>query len=823
MRERLYQISNRGISTVLGVAVLVGVVVLLAAVVGSFVFGITDINRDTAFAGVTVSQTGESTVEVRVDSMGEAEALLVETAGGQQVVTSPGVYEYDSFGREVRVIGSSGQTTQLLRAFEPDVDSTQTADVLTVESDQTVQTADGSQTFETLAAAKQAAESGDVIRFESGVHLQPETVNETVTTPVKIVAEPNTVFSCDQTQVNLRLQNATMSQRSAFIQTNQCGFQPVTVPAPEGSGGSVDVLAGGTDTSSSNQQRGDELDTAAFSSTSSLATAEGSSQPTATTDTSVTVRVSSTSNYESLTVKTQAGSRTLTQPGVYTVETYGYNATVSGTTVRGETVKLDTIITEEQQPETTTETTRDGEPVNKTESQPVDTYLVEADDSNTVASETSDSVKRVGTLSQADTQASQGDLIKLESGVHSDPDTVTASLSTNVTLAIGPETELSCEQTKISLSIGEASLSDQSPFPDVFCDGFDDVSTSTVTETLNSSGANIPSTVSLSDTISYDNGGTEVIEDVATDDKGNVYVAGFSRTSDESNYHVVKYSQNGEILWQQREKLGRYSHASAVTVDSNGNVYVTGDSDLKDPDRIYTVKYDSAGNTIWSRFHEASGGFDGSEGNDIFIDQQKNVYVSAYDVGAGGNAHVFKFNSTGGLEWEVSGGQAKSFGVSKHQSGSIYTAGTSDIHKHDAETGAFSTFSSIRGEDVVRDSEGNILVAGPTSNGEAYALKIGAENNQLWKQTTSTPNQTFSKSAATDPNGNVYIAGGNEASDGQRNIYIAKYSSSGEQQWTKEVDFNGSQFASSISVDKNGVVYVGATEDNDYTILKFSG
>lgn len=72
--------NSRGVSPVVAITVLTGITVLLAALVGGLVFGIIDTDQDTAFAGVTFSQTSDTTVEVRVDSLGKANSLIVQTA-----------------------------------------------------------------------------------------------------------------------------------------------------------------------------------------------------------------------------------------------------------------------------------------------------------------------------------------------------------------------------------------------------------------------------------------------------------------------------------------------------------------------------------------------------------------------------------------------------------------------------------------------------------------------------------------------------------------------------------------------------------------------
>lgn len=822
---------ERGVSTVIGVTVLIGIVVLLAALVGGAVFGIADTTRDTAFAGVTISQAADTDVEVRVNSMEKAEALLIETAGGQQVVTSPGVYEYDSFGKEVRVIGSNGETTQLLQTFEPDVDQTEEATVLTVESDQTVQSAEGNQTFETLEEAKQAADTGDVIQFESGVHVRPNTVNETVTTPVTIVAEPDTVFSCDQTEVNLRLQNATMSQRSAFIQTNQCALQPVTVPAPQGSGGSVDVLAGGTDTSDSAQQSQEEK-TTLFDSTTNSDT-EGTTRPAATKDTSVTLRISSTNSYESLTVNTQAGSQTFTQPGVYDVETYGYNATVSATTNTGETIQVDSIVTEEQQPDTTSPVTVNGSATNKSAQSPVNTYIVTSDSSSPVSDEkNTKGVKTVQTLKKANELASKGNLIKLQAGVHTHPDTISMTLSKEVKLSLSEDAELSCKEEKVNLNLGVAQLAPQSAYPDISCSETDSVSEQDVIKQINESSesdtlpGSVPETVSLTGSTSVS---TEYTKSITYGEE-YTYAAGYDGQYDNAYTEIIKVNSSGDRV--ATYKLPK-QYQSLIPEDIeyyNGELYISGYARKSDDTKILrVVKIDTDGNVIWKNNGSKVG-----RGYSIEV-TDNSVYVGGYNRTQNGGA-IYKFDtSTGKLEFDEANNSYDRYMSIEISGNSIFAISDEGyVIKHD-ETGSIQWTKRPMelGHDIVVE-DNSVYATG--SEREEYEYD-GFKYSQLVFSEIDTKSGEIKSSLRTqsckttrgyaievDSSGSVYIGGTERNCERNKDSTLYKVNVSSENayiEWTKTQDDGFDDRIEDIVITDKGEIQALEAEDYGSEVLRY--
>lgn len=706
------------------------------------------------------------------------------------------MYTYESYGKQVRVIGSDGETTQLLQTFEPDASSIETANILTVESDQTVQSTAGNQTFKTLEAAKQAAGSGDIIRFSSGTHSDPKTVNESITTPVTIVAEPDTVFSCDKTKVNLKIENATMSKQSAFIKTDSCGYQSVTVPAPKLSGGSVDVLAGGTDKQDSNTQTNPTTpDTTVISDT----------RPDATKGTVATVRVNTISEYESIKVRTQVGSKTFTEPGVYDIEIYGYNATISGVDSDGKTTQIDTIIAEEQQQTTTKDKTRSGESVNNTRQTPVSTYVVESDGSSTVSQDSSQSIEYVDTLKEADTMASDGDLIKLESGTHFDPDTVSVSLNTNITLAMGEEVEMSCKKEKISLSLNEASISDQSQFPDVFCSEYNSVTEETVTTTLEVSKYNIPNSFKYNRDI-YADMSYPYIE---ANSNGGLFITG---QDTDKVFRSTTLGSDGEKI---QSKSGDASSFSVVSSDvgPNGTVYFASSG--------YDVaKYSSAGSQLWKRTVSAGSS---QTANDIVVSESGSIYVTGYVYEDGSRSyHTAKYNNTGSLLWQdtyQTGYAAEAISIG--DDGSVYITGESNsggtlkvhtVKYHSNGTVSWnSTLQDGSGTDVSRQFNDRIYVSGTNKvgNNDMQVTAYTTDGSIIWSNSIDTGVREFGKAVAIDKAGNAYVAGDYRLSGGNWGILISKVSSDGTEGWSQKTEKDSSgQDVRDIEYTSSGRIYV---------------
>jgi hypothetical protein len=337
---------------------------------------------------------------------------------------------------------------------------------------------------------------------------------------------------------------------------------------------------------------------------------------------------------------------------------------------------------------------------------------------------------------------------------------------------------------------------------------------------------------------------------VDTDPSDNVYVSGYFQSAtidfDPSSridtktkigsydMFLTKFDSDGNYKWTRTVGGTGYMEAVGVSADSSGSLYVTGGfSGTVDFDPgagidskasagsydIYLTKYDSAGNYQWTR---VVGGTSADGGKAITVDSSDNIYVSGYfsgtadfDPGTGtdsrdsvGSNDIFltKYNSSGNYQWTKSiggTGSDRSYSVTTDLTGNVYITGYfSEIVDFDPGTGINSK-TSIGGEDV-------------------YIAKYNSSGNYQWVETFGSTSNDEGNSLVVDHYGNVYSAGffqgtvdfdpgagiDSKASAGSYDIYLTKYDSSGNYQWTKSIGGTGSDRSYSVTTDLTGNVYI---------------
>ncbi|MEO0117119.1 MAG: SBBP repeat-containing protein, partial [candidate division WOR-3 bacterium] len=124
------------------------------------------------------------------------------------------------------------------------------------------------------------------------------------------------------------------------------------------------------------------------------------------------------------------------------------------------------------------------------------------------------------------------------------------------------------------------------------------------------------------------------------DENRNIYIAGRSVGSGTNyDYATLKYNSDGNLLWERRYNGpgNGGDEANALFVDGNGNVYVTGSSQGSGTTYDYlTLKYDSEGNLLWERRYNGPGN-GVNEAHALFVDGNRNIYITGRSVGSGTN------------------------------------------------------------------------------------------------------------------------------------------------------------------------------------------
>ncbi|HLG35039.1 MAG TPA: SBBP repeat-containing protein [Bacteroidia bacterium] len=348
---------------------------------------------------------------------------------------------------------------------------------------------------------------------------------------------------------------------------------------------------------------------------------------------------------------------------------------------------------------------------------------------------------------------------------------------------------------------------------------------------------------------------------IAVDTGGNVYTTGFFKGTVDfdpgigiynltafgnDDIFVSKLDASGNFLWAKQLSGTNYEEGTAITVDASGNVYTTGafyNTVDFDPstgtynltsfgiDDIFVSKLDASGNFLWAK---QMGGTSDDTGYGIAVDASGNVYTTGifedtadFNPGTGiynmmsdfgYEIFVSKLNSSGNFIWAKQfggidgGGYAHS--ISVDAGGNVYTTGS---------FGGNADFDPGPGTYIL--NEIGML--------DVYVSKLSSSGNFIWAKQMGGANTEEGFSIDFDLSGNVYTTGWfagtvdfnpdigtyNLTSSGSDDIFVSKFSPSGNFLWAVQMGGAGSDRSISMAVDAIGNVYTtggfSATADFD--------
>lgn len=117
-----------------------------------------------------------------------------------------------------------------------------------------------------------------------------------------------------------------------------------------------------------------------------------------------------------------------------------------------------------------------------------------------------------------------------------------------------------------------------------------------------------------------------------TDEENNIYICGASiNTSGHYSMLILKLSPQGELLLNIRKEWSSNGANRAIhmAVDGAGNMIVTGRRNGPQAGHYVVYKLDPDGDTLWTDTYEVSN-TTGSEGQQVLIGSNDNIYVSAH-------------------------------------------------------------------------------------------------------------------------------------------------------------------------------------------------
>lgn len=198
---------------------------------------------------------------------------------------------------------------------------------------------------------------------------------------------------------------------------------------------------------------------------------------------------------------------------------------------------------------------------------------------------------------------------------------------------------------------------------------------------------------------------------------------------------------------------------------------------------------------------------------------------------------------TFGLQIKSSGSEKISFSAASAQP-ALYLAGTTGTVADDNQTGrliklgglsttpqaAFNTSitpdsGTSTAQSTVVDANGNVYVVGNTTGSfggqiekgdqDVYLTKYDSAGNVQWTRLLGSESTASGYSLALDPTGGVVVAGSTtsplsqNAIGGGTDSFVAKYSTDGTQKWLHQIDPVSTDIALAVTVDSSGNVYYG--------------
>jgi hypothetical protein len=219
---------------------------------------------------------------------------------------------------------------------------------------------------------------------------------------------------------------------------------------------------------------------------------------------------------------------------------------------------------------------------------------------------------------------------------------------------------------------------------------------------------------------------------------------------------------------------------------------------------------DEAATLQWSTFMGSSGT---DAGRAIMVDGTGNVYVAGYSYATWGlpvNAHagdedafVAKLDSNGSLQWHTFMGSAVGdYGsaIALDVTGNVYMTGYSD---------------ATWGTPVNAHAGGR----------DAFVAKLDSNGFLQWHTFLGSSSYDYCSAIALDVTGNVYVAGGsnatwgtpvNDHAGGDYDAFVAKLDSNGSLQWHTFLGSSSYDYCSAIALDASGNVYVAGHSETTW-------
>ncbi|MEX1362572.1 MAG: DUF4215 domain-containing protein [Nannocystaceae bacterium] len=336
----------------------------------------------------------------------------------------------------------------------------------------------------------------------------------------------------------------------------------------------------------------------------------------------------------------------------------------------------------------------------------------------------------------------------------------------------------------------------------------------------------------------------DLVHGVAADSAGNVIAVGETFDVDDGDdVWLRKYAPDGAVQWTETFHGITADAGYAVAVDGSDQIFVAGSTFTLDDDLdVWVARYSPAGAPGWTQtFNGPASGADEALG--IAVDPAGNVVVAGYTTtaGAGRDIWVRKYSPAGAPQWSRT---AAGSGSNNDEGHAVATDGDGNVlvtgfvwagadgrdiwvRKYDAagaeqwtRTHAGPAGDNDEGNGVAADAAGNVIVAGyqtvQDAGRDVWVRKYDAAGTEQWTQTFNAPQDgsDTGRGVAVDGDGAIVVAASVFRGTQSDNIWVRKYDTDGNEQWTSTYNSDGfgSDVASAVAVDADGNIAVGGFE-----------
>ena len=303
------------------------------------------------------------------------------------------------------------------------------------------------------------------------------------------------------------------------------------------------------------------------------------------------------------------------------------------------------------------------------------------------------------------------------------------------------------------------------------------------------------------------------------------------------------------IYWGLEQSL-QSDIGKSVAVSKDGSIFVAGENiEFSEENEnsgnsfkpFFLTKISPDGKIIWNILNDIIGSV--AEGKTIATDTRNNCFAVS---NSSEYLSITKFNNSGTIEL------CRQFNKQYHinsiaidKSGNIFAGGFNDsskkpyLMKTDKEIyklweNEWDEDNHFMVEAVATDISGNVYVSGrtednPDSDGggqrsESFIIKFDGNGKKLWSKNWGvTGKWTVANSISVDSDGSIFVSGmtsgtfeGN-VSAGDTDIFLTKFNSGSEIEWTKQFGTDAWDSGYSMTIDGKGhVIVTGSASNSKY-------